>query len=88
MKSKKNPQGKKEIKKIKTTPAKNVKIAKPTASTKKTAPKAQVIAKVQTAKRGVPVKPIIESVSKPSKSVVRTDKVHKIPDILKDFYRE
>lgn len=89
MKSKTNPQGKKEIKKAKAAPAKNAKtVTKSTASSKKSKPIAKVTAKAQTAKRGVAAKPIIASVSKPSKPVARAEKVHKIPEFLKDFYRE
>jgi hypothetical protein len=73
MKSKKNPQGKKEIRKTKI------------ATTKPTAKKTNKPAAIH--KAPVEKKSDI-SANKAVKTTHKSSKIHNIPEILKDFYRE
>jgi hypothetical protein len=73
MKSKKNPQGKKEIRKTKIS------------TTKPTAKKESKPATIH--KASIEKKPDM-SANKAVKTTHKSSKIHNIPEILKDFYRE
>ena len=88
MKSKKTPQGKKEIKKGK----KIVKVNTPvTKKSKPVAKKVKPVAKKTSKPTTTPKHTEKQShtpLTKPIKVTTRPNKTHKIPDLFKDFYRE
>ncbi len=79
MKPKKTPKAKKEIKKTKTSSAKNAKTSKPAKLTVNKATKPAV-------GRKSPAKTV--AANTPTKIVHKPTKAAKIPEILKDYYRE
>ncbi|MEI8009395.1 MAG: hypothetical protein WCI00_08845 [bacterium] len=84
MKSKKTPQGKKEIKKTK----KIVKVNKPVAKKSKPVEKKVKPVAKKISKPTVTPKQSNIPLTKPIKVIAKSDKIHKIPDLFKDFYRE
>lgn len=80
MKPKKTPKAKKEIKKTKTSSAKNAKTSK---SAKPTINKAT---KPAVGRKSPAKTPVVAN--NPTKIVHKPTKVAKIPEILKDYYRE
>ena len=88
MKSKKTPQGKKEIKKGKKVVKVNTPVAK---KSKPVAKKVKPVAKKTSKPTATPKHTEKQShtpLTKPIKVTTRPNKTHKIPDLFKDFYRE